>query len=337
MKRWARYALLTAVVSWVSLGHGQSTEFDIQAYKQFLASHSSLQSADLQAMYPAGRFHATSSPPLVEPAYLDSISSKYGLTSYELDLIASHGFAVSSRLARNTFIQAFAEIYHNDLPVFVSTDAILQAVHNSYDNILMFVEKSRLVPQLTDLLATLRAEMPALNQRYGTDPRMGEMLRDVDVYLTVPSLLLGAQATPYYPENAPWVSTLLQYIQAQENLMIPLFSETRRWVDFSQFTVRGHYTDDSTLAKYFRAMIWLGRTEIYLIAPQNTVDNWPEADIQRQMIDAALIIEAVRHAQAKPAIQTIDAMLRFLVGESDNVMVDSLDALLHEAGILSAD
>ena len=35
-----------------------------------------------------------------------------------------------------------------------------------------------------------------------------------------------------------------------------------RYVDFSQFKPRGHYAGDSTLEAYFRAMIWLGRTDL---------------------------------------------------------------------------
>ncbi len=49
-------------------------------------------------------------------------------------LIKKNGFMVSERLFKySSFGDAFLDIYHKDLPVFVSTDAILHAFHISYD------------------------------------------------------------------------------------------------------------------------------------------------------------------------------------------------------------
>lgn len=60
--------------------------------------------------------------------------------------------------------------------------------------------------------------------------------------------------------------------------------------DFSQFKPRGHYTETPELEQYFRAMIWLGRTDIMLtrflrelvvtaelnrhLAAESTFANW---------------------------------------------------------------
>jgi len=46
-------------------------------------------------------------------------------------------------------------------------------------------------------------------------------------------------------------------------------------------------------------MMWLGRTEIYLIAPKQDALPVPDADIQRQTVLAALTTEAIKGANAK--------------------------------------
>lgn len=165
---------------------------------------------------------------------------------------------------------------------------------------------------------------------------MLQMLHDVDVYLTIPLRLLGKTTSPYFSDNAPWVDQLLQFIQAQQPVEIPLFANTPRKMDFSQFTVRGHYTLDPQLGKYFQAMMWLGRTEIYLSAPKGTTTEWPREDIQRQTIDALLIAEGVRGAGILVHLGKIDATLQFFVGESDNVTVDNLGTVMQQVGVQSA-
>jgi len=55
-------------------------------------------------------------------------------------------------------------------------------------------------------------------------------------------------------------------------------------------------------------MIWLGRTELYLIAPIAPASQQQTfGDIQRQIIDAALINEAVQSAGMQATWNEIDA------------------------------
>jgi hypothetical protein len=47
---------------------------------------------------------------------------------------------VSERLAFKQFMQAYAGIYWKDLPVLVTTDSLLDAIHRTYDMMLWWVE-----------------------------------------------------------------------------------------------------------------------------------------------------------------------------------------------------
>jgi hypothetical protein len=321
----------------ISASGQTSPPFDIQAYEGFLAAHSNMNSNQLMSLHPAGRFAATSPVSIDAMASLQQIDGYYSLTPYERLLLSDHGFVVSDRLRYQSPGQALFEIYNRDLPVFVSADAILHSVHASYDAILMEAENQLLMAKLDSLLSAMRAQLPAINAAYAAEPGMLPMIHDVDVYLTVAYALLTGSATCSFSNDAPRVALLENFVAAQQMTMDTLFSSTPRYMDFSQFTVRGHYTQSPELGRYFQSMMWLGRTELYLLSPANTDPQQKPADIQRQTIDAALLVESLDRANAFPLLEQIDAVIRMFVGESDNVTVPNMKTLLKEGGVASAD
>jgi len=318
--------------------------FDVEAYKQFLKSNENLTADELLSQYPADRFFEKARPVDFDSALNSAlIDSHYTLTRAEKSLLKKHGFVVTERLSYPSFGAALAEIYHKDLPVYVSTDALLHALHMSYDAILMNVERSLLIPKLLELLKTLHTQVPTLAARYASEPRLLPMLKDLDVYLTVPLTLLGQRISPVYPENQEVVDALLAAIQAEQPEFFELFSSTPREIDFSQFRPRGHYTQTfgfpgPSLRQYFQSMMWLGRTELYLSAPkQHNPDlQQKEEDIQRQTILATLVAEAALAGAVFPLIQEIDDTSRFMVGESDNVTLFHILDLMDEVDLKDA-
>ncbi|MDE3058194.1 MAG: DUF3160 domain-containing protein [Bacteroidota bacterium] len=312
-----------------------NSQFTIESYESFLSSHQNLTPDQLAALYDAGRFLSNTSANFSGAAYFDSIDAHDALTSGEKSLLGEHGFVVSDRLRKNSFGEAFSEIYHDDLPVFISTDAILHPLHMSWDAILKETELGILIPKLETLLTELHAQLPSLAAKY-PPAGMKPSLNDVDVYLTVSLFLLdSATAAPAFSGDVTEVQELLALIKAEKPADYKLFSGNPRSIDFSQFTVRGHYTDEQhpELARYFRAMMWLGRTEMYLIAP-NSADNMQiTADIQRQTIDAVLVKEAADSADAFPLLEEIDGILRSFVGESDNVTLPNVQTLVEKTGL----
>ncbi|MEK9138786.1 MAG: DUF3160 domain-containing protein, partial [Bacteroidota bacterium] len=315
------------------LGQGS---FDLQAYRQFLATHQNMTPGQLRALYPAGTFAQEAPTRPSSARYFDSIDARYHFTPYERSLLQRHSFMATERLRRSSFGQAFDEIYHHDLPVFVSTDAILHALHMSYDLILKRVELGLLIDRLRALLGSMHTQVPALAARYDSIAGMRTSLKDVDVYLTVSRRLLGASVSPFFPENSAVVNQLLVFVQSYAVQEYPLFAQTTRRIDFSQFTPRGHYAEDIELSRYFQAMMWLGRIEIWLMAPQAFYPRPTEQDIQRQTIDAILIDEAAHMANVVGQLQEIDSIIRFFVGESDNVTIPNLDTLIVRGGVARA-
>lgn len=321
----------------IAVGQG-GAPFSEPAYRDFLERTKSLSADGLLALHDAGMFHPTAGVPYAGAEYFDSIDAHFNFTPYELELLDRHGFVVTERLSTESIGEALIDIYRADLPVFVSTDAILHAVHRSYDGILRTVEVNWLDPKLDTLLEALHGRVGLLGEKYSHLPEMTRSLRDVDVYLTVARRLLGDGVHPVYIENTAEVATLLALIDAEQPASHPLFSSSGRALDFSQFTVRGHYDNEGypRLSRYFQAMMWLGRTEMYLIAPRNVVPPVPEEDVRRQAIDAMLISELAAAAGAVERVAGIDDLLRFFVGESDNVTLPNVMMVAEAAGIDSA-
>src|SRR5690606_28203139 len=124
-------------------------------------------------------------------------------------------------------------------------------------------------------------------------------------------------------------------IEAESMADYPLFAENCRRMDFSQFTIRGHYTQEPELGRYFQAMMWLGRTELYLIAPQTDECSPSEADVQRQMVDAMVVLEAAE-AGGQDLLERFEEVIQLFVGQPDNVTLEHLEWLRETQGIESA-
>jgi len=336
-------AAFVIVCSWLpaTLCLAQPSDTDpFQEYRQFLNGHRDMTPAELLAMYPAGDFQEQVGRPWESVQYHELIDASCRVTADEQRLLEKNGFVVTERLRQRSVVDQLLYIWRNDLPLFISTDAILHALGRSYDRIIRDVELGLLIDRLSALLTGMHERLAELDARYAAQPQMRPMLRDVDLYLTVARTLLGHDVAPRYVENVSEVDQLLTLIQRETLDTYPLFAPGCREIDFSQFTPRGHYTQHEDLKKYFRAMMWLGRTEMYLSAPKNAVPMIcplpsPE-DIQRQTIDAVLVLELVNAADATPLYDEIERVLTFMFGEQDNLTVANLKTVVASLGVEDA-
>lgn len=325
-------ALATSATCVLAQGGGS---FDLSAYEAFLRDHAELSASGLAEVYPPGTFAPRATHVPTQASFFRNVDSIYRLTATETGLLATHGFMVSERLQRKTFAGSYLEIYHADLPVFISADAILHAFHMSYDAILQDVEHSVLIPTVDELLAGLAGKVPELAKTYAGVPGMAEPLQDMDLYLTVARRLLGRSVQPYFLVNASRVTSIEAAIAKEAPATIALFGDTPRDVDFSQFTVRGHYVLEPEFQAYFRAMIWLGRTEFYMQSPPGGLIAQSPPDIQRQIIAAVLLAQAVEDPAVRPLMDRMESTLRVFVGDQDNITPALMMSYIAESGVSS--
>ena len=334
--------ILAALFFCFSSAAGAQSDFSLQEYGNFLRANQNLPSETLISRHaPKIAYFKSQTAALTgEYAWLDSARIKYGLTASEMDLLRRNGFMVTERKSFPSFGQAFQNIYNQDLPAFISTDAVLQALHASYDRMLMDMEMYRMGPNLEAFLDALSAAYPRLIQRYGSNPAMKNALADADVYVTIArSLQAGTQLAPQYAGRET-VDALWKAIQAEKMTSMPLFSARPRKLDFSQFTVRGHYAREGYvqyLGPYFKTMMWLGRMD-FLLTPPPAYDEppWGRDEIRRMNIGAALVNELVELSGKRDLLDENDRIITFLIGESDNLTPGELAEIIRSVNLAGA-
>jgi len=329
------------ILSFFSSTLYSQSNFSVDAYQQFLQSNQDLSYQEVQDQFKSantyykGLEHGTD---LFEYLYYDSVIIKYHLTSQELDLLKQNQFVVSERLNFNCFGHAFHDIYIKDLPVFITTDAILHALHASYDQILIDIELSILKSNLATLLNELYHSYPQLVNKYGKNQALLEVLKDVDLYITMAkSLLDGIKGSPQYTGQEQ-IDEMWDAIQQEQLVSKPLFSERPRKLDFSQFTVRGHYNNDY-LRDYFKAIMWLGRMDFMLTPPPENPweEPWTRVEIRRMNLGAFMLNELINLTDVRSLLNQNNEIINFMVGESDNLTPQELSDLLNDMGLSSAD
>jgi hypothetical protein len=252
-------------------------------------------------------------------------ASNLRLNAAEMATLTGQGFVITGRQSFPTFFDGYRNIYVEDLPVFVSADAVLHAVHRSYDSLLMSIETATLIPKLKGLLQAMQAALPA---RAALFPP--ETVADVDEYLTVARGLLGEIPNLAVSGSIDTVRALVSKAQAAQGIEdVMLFGELHG-IDFSQFTPRGHYADAGTLQHYFQASMWLGRIDLRLL----TQDKQGGIRFHRRPYAAATLL-ADLVADQTAAWQIVDDTLRGFVGESDNMLPTDFARLQQDLGAAS--
>jgi hypothetical protein len=277
-------------------------------------------------------------------AHFDTVKTKLALTDAELAIFKKTGLVSIDQNRRHSFASAYYQIYAADLPVLVTTDSVMHALHKSYDDILMELETTVFTSTIDSILKGAHA---ALAKRDAD--KSSPHLADADLYITVArNLLAGAGGTaddkthdgrPVWDGKLRVASkfnqdaaalALLRDVQSLK-LKDPLRGDppTRiyggeRYPDFSQFRPRGHYTKNQVLKNYFRCMMWLGRADCgWNVLP---TDGTPgvRADSDRELRDAILFCELLRETDGLKALKALDDIIGFMVGRSDNLTVFAL-------------
>lgn len=256
----------------------------------------------------------------------------FRLTPTELAVFQTNGFVVSQRLERRSFADVYYDLYTDDLPVFVTADSVLQAWHRSFLTMLAEIEETGFQPKLSDLLASMSAQVPALwTQAAGTP--MANGLLDADYFLAVArSLITGINQYGSLGQTTR-VNATLTAINNLQPIQFNLFGETRP-VDFSQFTVRGHYANSTALTRYFRGMMWCGLADFRYAGFSTGVDPGGTNTL-RELSGAVALELLLRNSGGFSNWFQFNRTLEMFVGTPDSLNFAQLHDLLVTANVYS--
>jgi hypothetical protein len=247
--------------------------------------------------------------------------SALSLDDKELTKLSQQGFVIAPRHAFPNMAYGYKTIYGLDLPVYVSLDAILATVHLSYDAILKRIEQDYLVSELKTLLVEGRARLRSGAVADATTAQ------DLDLYLTVAlSLLEAEEVAASAGADAAEIQNLVEKAEAESGIVTSKLFGVKRDVDFSQFKPRGHYEDSELLQRYFRATMWLGRTDFRFI---ETLPDGKQV-FRRRQLEAALALRNVITGAGRTAFDHLDQVISTFVGEHDYMELRALDSLMAD-------
>lgn len=261
--------------------------------------------------------------------FLAQISEYAGLTAAHDELLQKNGFVAVDKSETHTFASTYLDLYYNDLPVFISSDSLLYALHASFDAMLMDFEYAVLVPELGRMLELMQVQ---LGKSHAALPEaLQPAARDLDIYLAVARSLLAGSPVAAVTDQAvdSSVERILAAVAAEQPAELDLFGQKTLY-DFSQMTPRGHYEDDPALQRYFRAMIWLGRTDMAMV----TFDEQQQPQFNRQALEAAFLTNHLLGvSKGRAQWDRIDGVLVTLIGERDSMNPQDMTAFMAELGL----
>ena len=254
----------------------------------------------------------------------------------ELAVFKTNGFVVSERLGSPSFGRTFYDLWHNDLPVFISTDALLQAWHRTYDAMLQEVEETYLFNSVGTLLDGMAAQVATADATAGPGV-LHDSLRDADWFLAVArSLLAGTNQPPaasVLGQNARVAATLAD-IHEEQLKPVDDFMGFCRMVDFSQFKIRGHYTRSERLSRYFQCVMWLGRIDIPVAGgPFERCSGDLRQASPRELGTAIVFWHLLRQSGKFQTWADMEKVITAFVGWTDSLNFGQLNGLLAGAGI----
>ena len=249
------------------------------------------------------------------------------LSTEQLEHLAKSG-VVASPADYPEFHFLYQETHRSNLPVFVTSDALLHAYHLTFDQLLSLLEEEVFLSKLSELNQALLTQAQAqYEQLKGTaweDPA-----RRLYAYLVVGSKL----ADPNF-EFPPVVRDLAQaeldLIEAASAAApSPIFPHLKYGEDYTQYVPRGHYTKSDALKAYFKSMMWYGRMTFRLNDPENPAVGPDET--RMALLLALAVRDAQTGSQSTLALwQLLYDPTAFLVGRSDDLTIEDYLKLMDE-------
>jgi hypothetical protein len=302
-------------------------------FQAYLKTHANLTFPDLERELALSR--QPDAPLSFNPEtakYADVVSEKLAMSPEEKATFRASGVVNVDHSQRYSMGAAYFAVFTRDLPVLITTDSILHALHRSYDDVLKDLETSDFIGTISDVLvrthSALQGEAAGLKK-----PKLRESASDVDLYLTVArNLLEGVEVGSGLPVrsvlgNDAKAEAILKKVRGMQLEMppgCPAFRGGHRCVDYSQFRPRGHYTESKPLSRYFQTVMWLGRADTGFVVAPPEPNAGISADDERELRGAALLTLMLRRAGDLGRFEKMGRLIDFLVGSTDSLTVGDM-------------
>ncbi|MDD4606983.1 MAG: DUF3160 domain-containing protein [Patescibacteria group bacterium] len=266
---------------------------------------------------------------------LDNVINKdrFKFSDAAQNLLVKNGFVV---IPQN--YQEFFSIYElnrmRQIPNFITTDSILHNYHLAFDYLLRDLEKQQLFQEVTNLTYEMRKASETQYEQLKDTEWENAAKRNVAFFIVANKLLYPEAVIPDYVKTE--VETELNLIEEHQEIQLsPVINIGKDLVqdawfttpqgilpvealkeDYSQYNVRGHYTRDENLKKYFKAMMYLGRMTFRL----KSLDETKSAILMSIALEENNNLQKSWDRVYEPTV--------FFVGKSDDITFYDYDDIL---------
>lgn len=269
----------------------------------------------------------------------------FSLNATEMQFFQRNGFVVQPRLGNSSMGNHYYNLYSNDMPVFVTSDAILHAWHWSFDRLFGEIEEEYALPELASTLRGLQKELANLGTRNAIFTET--LASKVDTYLTVAITLSVSEPQfkstyrdgkyiqepnkKYIPGSTSLASTdksvvanLVQAANDARGIDGALFWKTIDWNDFKP---AGRYEKSLGLKAYYKTVKWVSLP----IQFATSKDVQKNSDFLENFKILLFLIHLLRTFGSQK-LAKLASVLESLAGPSDGITLLRLDDILKSAG-----
>ena len=248
---------------------------------------------------------------------------KFEFSPEARQLLTANGFVVTPGQIPEFFMLYETNRYDN-IPNFVTTDAMLHNYHLYFSHLLKGVETRYLIPELKALNVSMMQESLKQYEELKGTAWENAALRNLAFFTVGARLLDPATKVPSAVQDVvtkelalidkhdfTYISPVMSIGRTEPNILEDLKE------DYTQYIPRGHYTKSEDLKRYFKSMMWYGR----LTFRQKDVD---------ETRSAVLMTLALKQGHNLASWEKIYQTTNFFVGKSDDLGYYQYESLLSE-------
>lgn len=250
-----------------------------------------------------------------------------------------------------TFVETYMALYNNDMPVMITSDSILYALHKLYDNFLEEIEYYFGVNAIFNICENILKNLYSVQETEENKT----YLQSLEIMFYVPLMLLNNRDRILTQDEMVklWKKIIDEsYKKITSSITKPKFVSQqvidnilKQIMDFTDITLnlnqvsfemngtsfkpRGHYTKTEILQKYFKAFTWLSSLTI----------NFKEKDT-KEIYDNKLLLTILLHKVASCEMENIIKFEKFIekiIGAPDSYTMSSFEELVKHTKDMTFD
>ncbi|MDF2907591.1 MAG: hypothetical protein K0R34_2912, partial [Herbinix sp.] len=188
---------------------------------------------------------------------IENIDQFTGFTKDQIKKLINNGFVVLPTQTTKMYYTYDSNEY-TGVPNFITSDSVLHLYHQFYDKSLINVETAYLYKDLELMTKQMLDKSLVLLNALEDDELKELQKKNVIYFLTARMLMLRSTEIPITIDEELLTLAKNEYALCNKAEGIAKSPLLNKDVDYSQFTVRGHYTRTEELGRFFRTMMWFG-------------------------------------------------------------------------------